>query len=39
VIDDGRIAECGTHEELMALPNGIYHKLVRIQTELTKLEV
>jgi len=39
VIDEGRIAECGTHEELMALPNGIYHKLVRIQTELTKLEV
>ncbi len=39
VVDDGRVAECGTHDELMAMENGIYHKLVRIQTELTKLEV
>jgi ATP-binding cassette subfamily B protein len=39
VVDDGRVAECGTHDELMAMEKGIYHKLVRIQTELTKLEV
>jgi ATP-binding cassette subfamily B protein len=39
VVDDGRVAECGTHDELMAMESGIYHKLVRIQTELTKLEV
>lgn len=37
VIDDGKIAEKGSHDELMAL-EGIYHKLVKIQTELTKLE-
>jgi ABC-type multidrug transport system fused ATPase/permease subunit len=39
VIDEGRIVEQGTHEELMAIEKGIYHKLVRIQTELTRLEV
>jgi len=39
VIDEGRIIEQGTHEELMAIEQGIYHKLVRIQTELTRLEV
>jgi ATP-binding cassette subfamily B protein len=39
VVDEGRIAESGTHDELMALEQGIYHKLVRIQTELTRLEV
>ena len=38
VIDDGKVAESGSHEELMAL-RGIYHRLVRIQTELTRLEV
>ena len=38
VIDEGRIAESGTHEELLAL-QGIYHKLVKIQTELSRLEV
>jgi ATP-binding cassette subfamily B protein len=37
VMDDGRIAERGSHEELMAR-EGIYHKLVKIQTELTRLE-
>ena len=39
VIDEGRIAETGSHEELMAKTDGIYHKLVRIQTELTRLEM
>lgn len=37
VIDEGRLVEEGTHEELMAA-EGIYHKLVRIQTQLTRLE-
>jgi ATP-binding cassette subfamily B protein len=38
VVDEGRIAESGTHEALLA-QGGIYHRLVRIQTELTRLEV
>jgi len=38
VIDDGKIVESGTHEELMAY-DGVYRKLVRIQTELTRLEI
>ena len=38
VMDDGRIAESGTHEQLMER-QGIYCRLVRIQTELTRLEV
>jgi ATP-binding cassette subfamily B protein len=37
VFDDGRVAESGTHEQLLAL-GGVYHKLVKIQTELTRLE-
>jgi len=35
VIDQGRIVEQGTHEELMAL-GGLYHHLVKIQTELSR---
>lgn len=38
VVDQGRIAESGTHEQLME-QEGIYHRLVKIQTELTRLEV
>lgn len=38
VVDDGVIAEEGTHEELLEL-EGIYYKLVKIQTELTRLEM
>ncbi len=37
VVDQGRIAESGTHDQLMEL-GGIYHRLVKIQTELTRLE-
>jgi ATP-binding cassette subfamily B protein len=37
VIDEGRIVESGTHEELMAF-EGVYCKLVKLQTELTRLE-
>lgn len=39
VMDDGKIAEAGTHKELMAIQNGVYHKLVLIQTELTRLDM
>ncbi len=37
VLDDGKIVEHGNHEALMT-KQGIYHKLVMIQTRLTKLE-
>ena len=37
VIDDGKIAEVGTHDELLALDGGIYKKLVDMQQEVNKL--
>ncbi len=37
VIDDGTIAEIGTHDELLALDGGIYRKLVDMQKEVNKL--
>ncbi len=37
VVEDGKIIESGTHEALLTL-KGVYHKLVMIQTELTRLE-
>ncbi|CAN5653776.1 ABC transporter ATP-binding protein [soil metagenome] len=37
VIDDGRIAEMGTHEELLAKEDGIFRKLVEMQTEVNRL--
>ena len=36
VIDDGRIAECGTHQEIYAL-EGVYYKLYQIQKEALKM--
>ncbi|MGH7143105.1 MAG: ABC transporter ATP-binding protein [Planctomycetota bacterium] len=33
VIEDGKVAESGTHDELMAKEGGVYRKLVTIQTE------
>jgi ATP-binding cassette, subfamily B, bacterial len=38
VIDDGQISESGTHEQLLE-KKGVYHKLVKIQTELTRVEM
>ncbi len=32
VVEDGRIEECGTHEELIGKPDGIYRKLYAMQT-------
>ena len=35
VVDDGRLIEQGTHEELLEL-GGLYYRLVKIQTELSR---
>ncbi len=37
VIDDCKVAEIGTHEELMAKDDGIFRKLVEMQTETNKI--
>jgi ABC-type multidrug transport system fused ATPase/permease subunit len=37
VIDDGKIAEQGTHDELVQLPNGVYRKLVNMQLEIKEI--
>ncbi|MGF1634442.1 MAG: ABC transporter ATP-binding protein [Phycisphaerae bacterium] len=38
VLDKGRVAERGTHTELIAKPGGIYAKLQAMQQEMNKLE-
>ena len=38
VVESGQISEWGTHQELME-KQGVYHKLVKIQTELASVEV
>jgi ATP-binding cassette subfamily B protein len=37
VIDKGAIAEMGTHDELLAMEDGIYAKLVEMQQQVNKL--
>ena len=38
VIDDGKVAEFGTHDELLA-QKGIYQKLVEMQSQLSAAKV
>jgi hypothetical protein len=38
VMDDGRVAEVGTHEDLLAKEDGIYRKLVDMQSEISKMQ-
>ncbi|HRI01778.1 MAG TPA: ABC transporter ATP-binding protein [Saprospiraceae bacterium] len=33
VLKDGQIVERGTHEELLAIPSGVYHNLIQLQLE------
>ena len=37
VLKKGRIAEIGTHDELLARPEGVYRRLVDIQSELARV--
>lgn len=37
VLDRGRVAEVGTHEELLGLEDGVYRNLVNMQTEMAKV--
>ena len=38
VMSDGKIAELGTHEELLRIEDGIYRKLVDMQAEVNAIE-
>jgi ATP-binding cassette subfamily B protein len=33
VIENGKLAECGTHSELLARPDGVYRRLYQLQQE------
>lgn len=37
VLDEGRVVEMGTHDELMAKEDGVFRKLVDMQTQFNKL--
>ncbi len=37
VIDRGRIAEVGTHDELMAKEDGVFRRLVEMQTDMNRI--
>ncbi|MGI6544271.1 MAG: ABC transporter transmembrane domain-containing protein [Limnochordia bacterium] len=39
ILEHGEIAEMGTHDELINKPDGIYARLVNIQSELAKVKV
>jgi ATP-binding cassette subfamily B protein len=34
VLEDGRLVETGTHQELLAIPNGVYRRLYELQLQL-----
>jgi ATP-binding cassette subfamily B protein len=37
VIEDGKIVEMGTHDELLEKEDGVFKKLVDMQTQINKL--
>ena len=37
VLEGGKVAECGTHEELLRIENGVYRRLYTIQKEALKV--
>jgi len=38
VMDEGKVVEVGTHDELLENPDGVYTKLVRMQLEMNKVK-